>query len=136
MASENSGFSDTTLSSGISVPKFDSAESYAKRRSEFLQKLEKQQKENNTYYLQRMLNGLNLSCTNFWNTKSALNGVESLEYHLNCNLNCDSSVQSKIASLKAQQPILEEKLAEFKKGNSDGYQIQIENQQKNPVWYS
>ncbi len=126
MATEKKVVNDSSAFA-ITMPKFDSAESYAKQRAEFLKKLEKQQKENNTYYLQRMLNGLNLSCTNFWNTKNALNGIQSLEYHLNCNLNCDSSIHTKIASLKAQQPILEEKLAEFEKGKSDGYKLQLDN---------
>lgn len=131
MTAEGTNIQSSYGSIEVTVPKFDAAETYAKNHAEFLKKLEKQQKENNTYYLQRMLNGLNLNCTNYWNTKYALDGVQSLQYHLNCNLNCDSSIHTKIASLKAQQPILEEKLAEFEQGKSDAYTLQLDSAKQN-----
>lgn len=101
------------------------AKAAKEKKEKEAQRLE-EQKKNNTEYLNNMFGGMTTTCNNYWNTKYAINDIESLQFHLSCNPNIDSSVCSRVAALKAQQPILLAKLKEFETNRDKRDSVNLE----------
>lgn len=135
MGMESFGFSTNSivnskkneiLNESKSLNPGEAAASYSKRMAEFQEKLAQKIKDGNNNMLTNMLANVNPNCNDFWSTKYTKSDIESLQYYLGCcNGQCDSSIQSKIDSLKAQQPILQKKLIEFQNGQKDTYTLQM-----------
>ena len=115
-------YTTSLLSRGM----LESVEDYNKRIQQYREELAEKIKEENTKILQNKLLGIDPTInTNMQNLQNANSQIDSLKFWQFVLNRYDTSLDGKIAQLKNQQALIQQKIAELQKGQGQNEKLNL-----------